>query len=121
MTSGNGRAWMGITAYGDKWSVQQGDAIRFHVNCDGPSTYNAQLVKLIHGDTNPAGPGFKEVPIDRRSTAPMTVASRSSTAVRTWSSPIAVRCGWTASRCSAGSGRRCRRNPTATGSRGRRG
>ena len=64
MTSGNGRAWMGITAYGDKWSVQQGDAIRFHVNCDGPSTYNAQLVKLIHGDTNPAGPGFKEVPID---------------------------------------------------------
>ena len=38
MTSGNGRAWMRITAYGDKWSVQQGDAIRFCVNCDGPST-----------------------------------------------------------------------------------
>ena len=64
MTSANGRAWMRITAYGDKWSVQQGDAIRFHVNCDGPSAYDAQLVKLIHGDTNPAGPGFKEVPVD---------------------------------------------------------
>jgi N,N-dimethylformamidase len=64
MMTGNGRAWMRITAYGDKWSVQQGDTIRVFVNCDGPSAYNAQLVKLIHGDTNPSGPGFKEIPID---------------------------------------------------------
>jgi N,N-dimethylformamidase len=64
MTTANGRAWMRITAYGDKWSVQQGDTIRFMVNCDGPSAYDAQLVRLIHGDTNPAGPGFKEVPLD---------------------------------------------------------
>ncbi len=63
MTDGNGRAWMRITAYADKWSVQQGDIIRFHVNCDGPDRYLAQLVQLIHGDTNPAGPGLKEIEI----------------------------------------------------------
>ncbi len=64
MSTGNGKAFMRITAYGDKWSVQQGDTIRFHVNCDGPPVYDAQLVQLIHGDTNPAGPGFKEIPLD---------------------------------------------------------
>jgi N,N-dimethylformamidase len=60
----NGRAFMRITAYADKWTVQQGDTIRFYVNCDGPASYNAQLVQLIHGDTNPSGPGFKEIELD---------------------------------------------------------
>lgn len=70
MTNGNGNgsasgsSWMRITAYADKWSVEQGDAIRFYVNCDGPDRYEAQLVQLINGNTDPAGPGFKEVPID---------------------------------------------------------
>jgi N,N-dimethylformamidase len=62
--STNGRAFMRITAYADKWSVQQGDTLRFFVNCDGPAQYSAQLVQLIHGDTNPAGPGFKENELD---------------------------------------------------------
>jgi N,N-dimethylformamidase len=62
--STNGRAWMRITAYADKWSVQQGESIKFYVNCDGPERYHAQLVRLIHGDTNPAGPGFKAVELD---------------------------------------------------------
>lgn len=57
-------AWMRITGYADHWSVEQGESIRFHVNCDGPSEYSAQLVKLINGNTDPAGPGFKEVPTD---------------------------------------------------------
>lgn len=49
-----------LTGYGSKWSVQQGDSVDFHVNCDGPTSYRADLVKLIHGDTHPSGPGFKE-------------------------------------------------------------
>lgn len=59
-----GPTWMRITAYADKWSVQQGDPISFHVNCDGPTEYEAQLVQLINGNTDPAGPGLKEIPID---------------------------------------------------------
>lgn len=49
-----------LTGYGSKWSVEQGDSVGFHVNCDGPMSYRAELVKLIHGDTHPSGPGFKE-------------------------------------------------------------
>ncbi|MDS1115273.1 LamG domain-containing protein [Gordonia westfalica] len=56
--------WMRITAYGDKWSVQQGERINFYVNCDGPAEYDAQLVQLINGNTDPAGPGLKEIPAD---------------------------------------------------------
>ena len=29
------------------------------VSCDQPS-YDVRLVQLIHGDTNPSGPGFKQ-------------------------------------------------------------
>ncbi len=53
-----------LTGYGDKWTVEQGDRVRFYVNCNGSSDYRAELVRLINGDTNPAGPGFKEEPID---------------------------------------------------------
>ena len=42
-------AWMRLTGYADKFGVHPGDTIRFHVNCDGPKSYNAQLVKMIHG------------------------------------------------------------------------
>ena len=53
-------SWMRLTAYGDKWTVEQGDRVSFYVNCDGPSQYEAELVRLINGDTNPAGPGLRE-------------------------------------------------------------
>jgi N,N-dimethylformamidase len=53
-----------LLGYGSKWSVEQGDSIGIFVSCDGPDTYRAELVKLIHGDTHPSGPGFKEEVID---------------------------------------------------------
>lgn len=56
--------WMPITAYADKWTVERGDKIQFYVNCDGPARYHAQLVQLINGNTDPAGPGLKEIPAD---------------------------------------------------------
>lgn len=62
MSSGN--AFMRVTAYADKWTVQQGHDLQVYVNCDGPERYRAQLVQLIHADTNPNGPGFKEVELD---------------------------------------------------------
>ena len=50
---------MKVVGYGDRFSVAVGEKIRFMVSCT-EDTYKADVVRLIHGDTNPAGPGFKE-------------------------------------------------------------
>lgn len=50
---------MEIVGYSDKLTVQPGESIKFMVSCQS-SKYNAQLVRLIHGDKNEKGPGFKE-------------------------------------------------------------
>jgi N,N-dimethylformamidase len=40
--------------------VKSGDEIWFHVSADGTTTANAHLVRLVHGDHNPDGPGYIE-------------------------------------------------------------
>ena len=50
---------MEIVGYADRFSVAPGETVRFHVSCMQPS-YQADIVRLIHGDPNPKGPGFKE-------------------------------------------------------------
>ena len=50
---------MKVTGYSDRWSAAPGETIRFYVHCDEP-TFSTDLVRLIHGDENPKGPGFKE-------------------------------------------------------------
>ena len=50
---------MKILGYTDRLSVQPGESIKFMVSCQS-STYRADIVRLIHGDPNPQGPGFKE-------------------------------------------------------------
>lgn len=49
---------MKIVGYSDELSVRPGQDVRFSVSCDAES-YRADLVRLVHGDTNPDGPGFK--------------------------------------------------------------
>ena len=49
-----------IVGYRDKISAAPDDTIRFMVSCDGPTSYRADLVRIIHGDLNPEGPGLKE-------------------------------------------------------------
>ncbi len=49
-----------ITGYSDKYSVCPGDTLQFYVNSENNESYEAHLVRLIHGDTNPDGPGYKE-------------------------------------------------------------
>ncbi len=49
-----------IHGYCDVPSVAPGERIRFYVSCEEEGSYRADIVRLIHGDTNPAGPGFKE-------------------------------------------------------------
>lgn len=51
-----------ITGYADRVSVRPGETIHFMVNCELPD-YEAQIVRVIHGDTNPQGPGVKLAPI----------------------------------------------------------
>jgi N,N-dimethylformamidase len=51
---------MKITGYGDRYSVRPGETVRFMVSCDGLERYRADIVRVINGDTNPAGPGFNE-------------------------------------------------------------
>ena len=49
-----------ITGYSDCYSIRPGDDITFYVNSEKGEDYEAKLVRLIHGDTNPDGPGYKE-------------------------------------------------------------
>jgi N,N-dimethylformamidase len=49
-----------LLGYTDRLSAAPGDKIRFMVSSDH-DRYESLLVRLIHGDTNPAGPGFKQV------------------------------------------------------------
>ena len=49
-----------LMGYSDEISVCPGDTIKFMVSCDGPRNYSARLVRIIHGDTSPEGPGYKE-------------------------------------------------------------
>ena len=53
-----------IFGYASKLSVKQGERVEFHVNADGTDRAAAQLVRLIHGDEHPDGPGFIEKEID---------------------------------------------------------
>ncbi len=53
-----------IFGYANKISVKQGEHVDFHVNADGTDAAEAQLVRLIHGDEHPDGPGFMEEEID---------------------------------------------------------
>lgn len=49
----------GIVGYADRLGVQPGETIRFMVSSELPR-YRAEIVRLIHGDPNPDGPGIKE-------------------------------------------------------------
>ena len=53
-----------VFGYTDKLSVKPGDKIDFHVSADGTKTANAQLVRLIHGDEHPNGPGYMDEEVD---------------------------------------------------------
>ena len=50
---------MTIVGYSDRWSVRPGETVRFMASCESP-TYRADIVRLIHGDPSPDGPGLKE-------------------------------------------------------------
>jgi len=59
MSNSDGR----LFGYCDRISVRGGDTIRFMVSAEAIQRVNAQVVRVIHGDEHPEGPGFIEVPV----------------------------------------------------------
>lgn len=49
-----------IRGYCDRPNVRPGETLDFFVGSPEPGTYRTSLVRLIHGDPNPDGPGYKE-------------------------------------------------------------
>jgi len=54
---------MRLTGYPDRFSARPGETIRLHVSSKA-SKYRAEIVRLIHGDPNPMGPGLKVEPVE---------------------------------------------------------
>jgi N,N-dimethylformamidase len=54
---------MNLVGYTDRLSIAPGETIQFMVSSTH-RTYRADVVRLIHGDENPIGPGFKEAEVD---------------------------------------------------------
>jgi len=48
-----------ILGYPDRYSVAPGEEIALKVSLGGRTQFDARVVRLIHGDANPAGPGLK--------------------------------------------------------------
>src|SRR5687767_7689475 len=48
-----------ILGYPDRYSVPQGGEIRFMVSLEEGDSFDARLVRVINGDSNPDGPGLK--------------------------------------------------------------
>jgi N,N-dimethylformamidase len=52
-----------LLGYANKIGVQPGESIDFKVSSEDERAYEASIVRLIHADTNPAGPGYREHPV----------------------------------------------------------
>src|ERR671932_708894 len=48
-----------LIGYADRFSVAPGETVRFMVSALEDQPYQAEIIRLIHGDANPEGPGFK--------------------------------------------------------------
>jgi hypothetical protein len=66
---------MEIVGYADRLTAQPGDAITFMVSSRAPR-YRADIVRIVHGDSNTKGPGMKKPSSTRRPTASAGSASR---------------------------------------------
>ena len=53
-----------LAAYCDRFSARPGERLDIMVNAEGAEEVTLQLVRLIHGDENPEGPGFIEREVD---------------------------------------------------------
>ncbi|MEV8634943.1 LamG domain-containing protein [Streptosporangium sp. NPDC051023] len=54
---------LGISGYPDRLSVQPGESVKFMVSTKSPA-FRATMVRVVHGDADPRGPGIKEQVIE---------------------------------------------------------
>lgn len=53
-----------ILGYADRLSAAPGGRLQVKVSCEGVSRYRAELRRIIQGDINPDGPGYRDEKID---------------------------------------------------------
>ena len=53
-----------LYGYADPWSVKAGDTLSFMISAEGTGIVETRLVRLVHGDENPDGPGFVEQEVE---------------------------------------------------------
>ena len=53
-----------LAGYCDRFSARPGERLDIMVSAEGTDRVELQLVRLIHGDENPEGPGFVERDVD---------------------------------------------------------
>jgi N,N-dimethylformamidase len=52
-----------LTGYADRWSARPGETIRFMLASQDNAPFQARCARILCGDPNPAGPGYREQPI----------------------------------------------------------
>ena len=52
-----------LLGYADRFSVRPGEPIGFKVSSETGAPFELRIVRILHGDTNPAGPGYLEEPV----------------------------------------------------------
>lgn len=62
-----------IHAYAGSLTVKSGDSVPIMVSATGTERVDAQLVRLVHGDAHPDGPGFVEEAIEHEANGPLAV------------------------------------------------
>ena len=48
-----------ITGYPDRYSVAPGETIAFKISLEDADRFHSRIVRVVHGDCNPQGPGLK--------------------------------------------------------------
>ena len=62
-----------LFGYSDPLSARAGEPVDFMVSAEGTREVDAEIVRLLHGDFNPAGPGFIEETVASDVPAKLTV------------------------------------------------
>ena len=52
-----------LLGYCDRFSVRPGEPIAFKVSSETGAPFDLEIVRILHGDTNPEGPGYLEEPV----------------------------------------------------------
>ncbi len=47
-----------VTGYPDRYSVAPGEKIAFKISLEDTDRFDARIVRVVHGDCNPEGPGL---------------------------------------------------------------